>query len=119
MRISIVAGWVVLIVGSLCGQTSRGTVSGMVTDTQKSAVPGATVELTGLDTNVTRTTQANEDGLYRFDAVDLGAYKLVVKTTGFRTLSIPEFTVSAAQVVTQDATLEIGELQQVVEVTDT
>ena len=67
---------VVLLHATLAAQTSRGTVTGLVTDAQKAAVPGAKVELTGIATNVTRTTQTNESGLYRFDAVDPGPYKL-------------------------------------------
>jgi len=97
-------------------QTSRGTVTGLVADTQKSIVPGATVELTALATNVSRTTTSNESGLYRFDAVDLGKYSLKIRSTGFQTFSVQQFEVAAAQVITVDATLQIGEVQQVVEV---
>src|SRR5205823_10187099 len=35
-----------LLVNSLAAQTSRGTVTGLITDTQKSAVPNAKVDLT-------------------------------------------------------------------------
>ncbi len=97
-------------------QTSRGTVSGRVADSQKSVVPGATVELTALATNVNRITTTNEAGVYRFDAVDLGRYSLKVKSTGFQTFSMQQFEVSAAQVVTLDANLQLGEVQQVIEV---
>lgn len=100
------------------GQTSRGTVSGLVTDFQKAAVPGAAVDLTNNATNVSRSTQTNESGLYRFDAVDPGKYTLQVKSTGFRTYVAKEFEVGAAQVVTIDPTLEIGELTQVIEVSE-
>src|SRR5437868_12918124 len=81
------------------GQTSRGTVTGLVTDPQKAAIPNAKVDLTGTATNVTRSTRTNEAGLYRFDAVDPGPHKLTVQSTGFRTAAAPEFSVSA-QVVT-------------------
>ncbi|MEO7653266.1 MAG: carboxypeptidase regulatory-like domain-containing protein, partial [Bryobacteraceae bacterium] len=88
----------------------------MITDSQKSVIPGATVELTGLETNVTRTTETNESGLYRFDAVDPGNYRLAVKSTGFRTFAVAQLTVTAANTVAKDAMLEIGDVQQVVEV---
>jgi hypothetical protein len=106
----------ILLHPTLDAQTSRGTVTGLVTDAQRAAIPGVKVDLTGLGTNVTRSTQTNESGIYRFDAVDPGDYKLTVQATGFRTSSVPQFPVSAAQVATQDATLEIGDVQQVVEV---
>src|SRR5262249_13599552 len=69
-------------------QTSRGTVSGLVLDPQKAAIPGATVDLTNNDTNVVRSTTTNEAGLYRFDAVDPGSYKVSVKHTGFKNFSV-------------------------------
>jgi hypothetical protein len=98
------------------GQTSRGTVTGLVTDAQKAVVPNATVELTNIGANITRSTRTNEAGLYRFDAVDPGRYNLQVKSRGFRSYSATGFDVNAAQVVTIDPALEIGEVQQVVEV---
>src|SRR4051794_5615375 len=36
-------------------QTSRGTVTGVVTDPSSASVPNATVEITNKDTNVTRS----------------------------------------------------------------
>jgi hypothetical protein len=101
---------------SALAQTSRGTVTGLITDPQKASVPAATVDLTNITTNVKRTTQSNEAGLYRIDAVDPGSYTLEVKSTGFRTFAARQFDVGAAQVVTVDATLEVGDVQQVVEV---
>lgn len=98
------------------GQTSRGTVTGLVRDSQNAAIPNASIDLTGAATNATRTTQSNEAGLYRFDAVEPGRYTLQVKITGFRTFAAKDFVVGAAQVLTLDASLEIGEVQQIVEV---
>ena len=59
-------------------QTSRGTISGLVLDPQALAVPAATVELTNLNTNIVSKSATNEVGLYRFDAVEPGSYKLNV-----------------------------------------
>ena len=61
---------VVVTVASLGAQTSRGTLTGIVTDAQGAAMAGAQVSLMNESTNVRRTTTANEAGLYRFDAVD-------------------------------------------------
>ena len=98
------------------GQTSRGTVTGLVSDSQKAVIPDADVELTNVSTNTVRSSKTNESGLYRFDAVEPGRYSLQVKSQGFRSFAAKEFIVGAAQVVTVDAALEIGEVQQVVEV---
>src|SRR5262249_549641 len=59
-------------------QTSRGTVTGIVTDQQGAVISGANLELINKGTNQTRTTSSNDSGIYRFDAVDLGVYDLKV-----------------------------------------
>jgi hypothetical protein len=97
-------------------QTSRGTVSGLVLDPQQLAVPGSAVELTNNSTNIVRATTTNEAGLYRFDAMDSGDYQLSVRRDGFKVFRATGLHVSAAQVMTLDVALEIGELQQVIEV---
>lgn len=104
-------------VAALQAQTSRGTVTGVVTDQTKAAVPNATVEITNKETNVTRSTKTNDQGVYRFDAVDPGTYDVNVKSQGFRTYSSRAVPVSAAQVAGVDALLEVGDTVSVVEVT--
>src|SRR5947209_7197113 len=73
---------VLAISTALSAQTSRGTVTGLVTDPQKASVAGAKVDLTATNTNITRSTETNDSGLFRFDAVDPGQYKLSVKSPG-------------------------------------
>lgn len=114
-----VARWVIAVVvtvASLGAQTSRGTLTGIVTDAQGAAMAGAQVSLTNESTNVRRATTANEAGLYRFDAVDPGPYQVAVQAPGFRTYSKRQIPVGAAQTVSVDVQLEIGETQQTVEV---
>ena len=55
-------------------QTSRGTVSGTVTDPSASVVAGASVELLQIATGLRRMATTNGAGIYRFEAVDLGTY---------------------------------------------
>src|SRR5436309_3226641 len=64
-------------------QTSRGTVSGTVTDANGAVIAGATVTLTNNQTTLSRTSTTNNDGFYRFDAVDLGTYTVKITATGF------------------------------------
>src|SRR4051794_28236855 len=66
-------------------QTSRGTITGVVTDPTQATVSGANVEITQKETNVVRQTTTNQNGFYRFDAVDPGTYDVAVKATGFKT----------------------------------
>lgn len=97
-------------------QTSRGTVSGIVTDPSGAAVVKAGIELRNQLTGVVRKTESNAAGLYRFDAVDLGAFDLTVTAPGFKVFIVREFGVQAGQVATIDARLEVGESATVIEV---
>lgn len=105
-----------LLAASLAAQTSRGTFAGLVSDPTGAAIPGAQVILTG---EITRSTTANESGLYRFDAVDLGNYKIEVKAQGFKTAQVTGVSSLAGQVTAVDFRLEVGETQTVVTVNET
>lgn len=110
----------ILFVGAaapLLAQTSRGTVSGFVGDPTAAAIAGAKVELHSLATGVTRDTETNEAGIYRFDAVDLGMYEVAVSAPGFQQLRTQRFDVVSGQVRTLDAKMEVGEQKNVIQVT--
>ena len=93
---------------SAFGQTSRGTVTGTVLDPSGASIVQARVTLTGVETGVRRSTDANESGIYRFDAVDLGVYDLNVTHAGFRPFLASGISVEANRVTTFDPRLEIG-----------
>ncbi len=97
-------------------QSSRGTISGIVTDPSGSTIVSAKVTLLNRDTNVSRDTVTNNSGLYRFDAVDPGNYSETISFSGFRTAQTSPFTVSASQVVSVDVPLEVGEAVNTIEV---
>jgi len=97
-------------------QISRGTVSGIVTDSAGAVVTGAKVELTNKNTGVTITTSTNSAGIYRFDAVDLGVYNLRITQAGFKQFVSTEIGVEANRTATVDASLQVGVGETVVEV---
>jgi outer membrane receptor protein involved in Fe transport len=98
-------------------QTSRGTVSGVITDQNGAVISGAEVELTKEATKESRRVQTNDSGIYRFDAVDLGTYQVTVKATGFKTMTITRVLVQANQTAAIDAQMEIGTEAVVVAIT--
>ena len=97
-------------------QTSRGAVAGTVTDQTGAVISGADVELKKAATNEVRTTRTNDSGIYRFDAVDLGTYDLMVKATGFKSTTVSGLQVQANQTAAIDAQMEVGTEQIVVTV---
>src|SRR5882724_12053083 len=66
-------------------QITTGTIQGTVADTNGASVPGATVEIKNLETNLSRTLTTDEGG--RFVALGLpsGKYSVTVSKQGFAT----------------------------------
>ena len=106
-------------------QTSRGTVSGTVTDPNGAVIAGAEVTLTSAETKLSRTTTTNGEGLYRFEAVDPGAYSVKVTATGFgeavhtgidvranQTSDVPAQMAPSGQTATVDVSADAGQLLQ-------
>src|SRR5215510_8943967 len=97
-------------------QTSRGTVTGTVLDPSGAVVGGAHVTLTGVETGARLSTDSNESGIYRFDAVDLGVYDLTVTQPGFATYVGTAINVEANRTTTVDPRLELGAAETRIEV---
>lgn len=110
----------VLLLAFMCAtaiaQTSRGTLTGTVTDSSNAVVSNATVKITEGATGVTRQTTTNAAGIYRFDAVDLGDYTVSVQAPGFAGAAKSGVTIQSAHVSNIDFSLKIGAAQETVTV---
>jgi Carboxypeptidase regulatory-like domain/TonB-dependent Receptor Plug Domain/TonB dependent receptor len=107
MKIKFLASIMTLMALSLIvwAQTSRGSVSGLVTDSTGAVLPGAAVTLVNTQTGVSRTTVTNGEGAYRFDAVDLGLYSITISTANFGAVTKTNIEVRANQIAQVDAQL--------------
>ncbi|ADW69677.1 TonB-dependent receptor [Granulicella tundricola] len=65
------------------GQSSSGTVNGVVKDPMGAALPGAVVVLENPVSGYTRTAKADETGQFRFYNVPFNPYRLSVTSGGF------------------------------------
>jgi len=95
---------------------NTGTIVGQVTDPSSAAVAGATVTLTDVTTNTSRSLQTNADGRYVFPAVPPGTYDLTVTAKGFRESKVSKSTVTVQTQLTLNVQLQIGVATEVVEV---
>jgi hypothetical protein len=103
--------------GPATAQETRGSLSGIVSDTSGSIVPGTSLQLTNMETGVTLSTAANEAGLYRFLFLDPGKYKIVASISGFKTWERDNIQLSVAQAATLPVVLEIGSQTEKITVT--
>ena len=65
-------------------QATRGSLVGTVTDTSGAGVPGATVTITEVSTNIVTSGVSNENGAYTFPNLKDGLYRVAAELTGFK-----------------------------------
>jgi hypothetical protein len=103
--------------GIVWAQSGRGTITGRITDPSDAAVANSTVTVTNQDTGVRSTTQSNQDGNYSIPQLPVGRYELTVESQGFRRYVRPEVNIAVAQTLAINVKLEVGQIEQAVEVT--
>jgi outer membrane receptor protein involved in Fe transport len=106
-----------LLTSFVYGQTmTTADVTGLITDATGAVVPGATITITSVDTNETRTATSNGQGQYRFPLMRPGDYTISAKASGLQS-SIERFTLGLSVEQAMNLTLKVQTTQQTVEVT--
>jgi hypothetical protein len=100
----------------LSAQTVLGTITGRVVDPSGGSVTGAAVVATNTATNLAFRSTTTETGNYVLQQLPVGAYDLSVEATGFRRYVRHNVQLNVAQTLTIDASLEVGQVEQTVEV---
>jgi hypothetical protein len=115
--------YVVLLLLALVGlapaQEFRGSITGQVTDPAGAVLPGATVEIKNIETNVVTTATTNEDGSYSFLLLLPGKYTLTVTSRGFNTAVREGIEVRVADRLTLDIQMEVGVVEAITTVAST
>ncbi len=108
----------VLVGGGVAwSQTVQGVITGTVTDPTGAVVPGATVTITNVGTNLSQTTTTGGDGSYRFPLVPPGTYTLEVVAANFARVKASGIVVAASQTIPYMVKLELAKASEVIEVT--
>ena len=91
-------------------------ITGTVTDSSGAVLPGASLTVTNLATNVTKTWTTNEAGVY--SAADLipGPHKVEASLPGFKTAVVESVLLDVNASVRIDLTLEVGRVEELVNV---
>ena len=84
----------------------------------QAVIPGATVTLLNIKTEVKTVQVTNETGLYRFDNVDPGSYTITVEMAGFSKYVQENITVQAQADITVNIPLKVGGSSETVTVTE-
>ncbi len=105
-----------LLAGTAKAQVSTASVNGVVRDSAGAVVPGATIVLKSVDTQVEHPTVSNNTGGYVILNVTPGKYTLSANAKGFNPQKTAEFELAVSQVATFDFALAVGSDTQVVTV---
>src|SRR5215469_7653817 len=118
MRMLRILAFLSLVSASLLssGQTGTSTIRGTVTDPSGRVVPGATVTLSNVATNAVRTTKSTDAGTYVFDLITPGVYTVQVELRGFRRKVFENVEALIGKPTEANVTLEVGAVNEVVEV---
>ncbi len=92
-------------------QANFASLSGEALDIQGAAIPHAQVTLKSTSTGLVRSAVSNGDGLYEFEDVNPGDYKLRVEASGFQP-QIRTFVLAVNQAMRLDVTLPVGGTKQ-------
>jgi hypothetical protein len=92
------------------------TITGTVTDPSGAVIPNAQLTLTNNATQREQTSVSNSDGAYLFPSVSIGSYTLAASATGFQKFVKTGITVTVAQTLAENITLQVGTQSQTVSV---
>lgn len=110
---------VILFLPSLIiGQTEKGSIVGVVTDPNGSAVSNATVTITDLGTKTTQTFTTNSEGIYNAPFLNPGTYEVSATGAGFSKTVVSNVVVSVGSRVGVNLELKVGDVAETVTVED-
>lgn len=98
------------------GQSTSGSITGLVTDPGGAAIAGAMVEVRDLERNRVIQTETTPAGVYTVAGLVPGLYGVKVQVKGFKLAKADQVEVRVAQTTTQNLQLEIGQATESVTV---
>src|SRR5215813_12683762 len=90
----LICVWASVLLAQTAGTSA---LMGTITDPSNAAVSDVVVTLTNTQTNQTRNTTTNLDGIYRFNLLQPGTYRVRFASIGFKPSEIAEVTVSVTE----------------------
>jgi len=105
-----------LLASSLSAQSSTSRIFGVVKDKSGSVIENAKVSVIDVNQNSTREATTDSEGAYQVLQLRASTYKVSVEQTGFLTADTQPTPLNIGQALRVDVTLEVGQLNQTVQV---
>jgi hypothetical protein len=116
VRIVTLAALVFFVSSPAWARQVTSSIAGVVKDSAGGVVPGATVVVTNPDTGAKFDAITNSTGTFNVPALQTGRYTVTVSLQGFKTTVLSDVRVQAGVPANVTATLEVGGLQETVNV---
>lgn len=101
----------------LLSQVERASIVGRISDKSGAAMSGVEVAVTNEGTNTTIRATSDESGSYSVVNLIPGSYSITATHTGFRNVVYRNFVLQVSQAARLDISMEIGSVDQAIEVT--
>ena len=106
-----------LVPGALVSaQEFKASVTGTVNDPQGGVLPGVTVTVINIDTNVPLETVTDSSGVYSVKNLNPGRYKITAALQGFKTFVREGIVLHTAETATVNVQLALGAVEETVNV---
>ena len=117
MKRKLLTTWFCLAGTALFAQTAE--ITGRVIDPTGAVVPEAHVTISNVETGAHYASPTNSEGYFSAPRLDPGKYKVEVKAAGFKPVVRSGIVLQVEQVARLDFTLELGNVNEQVEVSGT
>jgi hypothetical protein len=121
MRLSLFALPMMITILFMAGATALGqstaTFQGTVSDEKGAVVPNATVIVRNQATGIERTVQTDSSGNFQVAALPAGMYSVEVQAQGFKSAAVSDLNIEVARTVNKNFELQVGSLEQKVNIT--
>src|SRR5262245_53941745 len=107
-----------LLTAAATSQEITGSITGVAKDSSGAVIPGVTVTVTNVRTNVSKVVTTGPSGTYRVPFLFFGSYRVSGELTGFKTTQVENVTLSTSEEARVDLVLTVGQVSEVVNVTD-
>jgi Carboxypeptidase regulatory-like domain len=101
---------------AICRADELAAVTGLVTDPGGRSVPGVTILVTNLSTNITSKAVTNDQGIYRVPSLQPGIYRMTVGKEGFKSIVKSGIELHVQDVASINFELQIGSVNETVTV---
>ena len=113
--LAMVSAWFVGVLPA-GAQAGAGEITGLVKDQAGAAVPGATITVTDIRTNLPRVAVSSGDGIYTAASLAPGDYRLDVELAGFKPVRREGVRLATGEKALIDFDLSVGDVREQVTV---